>query len=176
MSTADLTAWYAYYTSSRPDLPRAALEGALAAEVGLPAPPSYAQVLAAPADPAPVPPEESTAASAVAVSKGAPTPETGHKTLSLPPGVVKGLAVAVIVAVLLGVSVRYSDNGSVQTLLQQLVQILGQYVLKSGAFVYQSSVRLLEHAADTGSEWLQRVPPLNPFLTNDDGEFKTQVT
>lgn len=192
MSTQDLSSWYAYYTSSRPDLSRGQLTAALGAEVGLStSPPPYNQaVLATPSSssalvaPTPTPsaaPPAQPSNSVIAKSKEknsvspkqstAPPPQ---RTVTLSPTAVKWIGIFVMIGGLLALSVRYSDNGNVQQMLQQLLQLLGQYVLKSGLFVYQSSLRLLDKAEDYGSELWQHVPSM-PGIWGDGGEFKTQV-
>lgn len=177
MSTQDLSSWYAYYTSSRPDLSRGQLTAALGAEVGLSAPPPYTQAVAAPPasssviaptpTPSAAPPVQSNSV-AKKEKKAAPPPQ---RTVTLSPTTAKWAVIFALIGGLLALSVRYSDNGSVQQMLQQLLNILGQYVLKSGMFVYQSSLRLLDKAEDYGSDLWQHVPGWG----NHGGEFKTQV-
>lgn len=192
MSAQDLSTWYAYYTSSRPDLSRGQLTAALGAEVGLSSPPPYAQAVLAPSSAstiaaaptpstsAPPAPTKSTAApsnsnNSAAKKTPAPSPPPPPRTVTLSPTTVKWAVIFALIGGLLAMSVRYSDNGSVQQMLQQLLQILGQYVLKSGLFVYQSSLRLLEHAEDYGSEMWQHVPRPWGDSASHGGEFKTQV-
>lgn len=177
MSMQDLTSWYAYYTSSRPDLSRGQLTAALCAEVGLSAPPSYMQAVAAPSAsssvivPTPTP-SAAPAKNSVAKKKKKAVAPPAQRTVTLSPTALKWIGIFVMIGGLLALSVRYSDNGNVQQMLQQILNILGQYVLKSGLFVYQSSLRLLDKAEDYTSDLWQHVPS---WGSNHGGEFKTQV-
>lgn len=178
MSTQDLSSWYAYYTSSRPDLSRGQLTAALGAEVGLSAPPPYTQAVAAPSAsssviaPTPTPSAAPTNNSVSKKEKKSVSPPA-QRTVTLSPTALKWIGIIVMIIGLLALSVRYSDNGNVQQMLQQLLNILGQYVLKSGLFVYQSSLRLLDKAEDYGSDLWQHVPSWSG--NSNPGEFKTQV-
>lgn len=180
MSTQDLSSWYAYYTSSRPDLSRGQLTAALGAEVGLSPPPSYTQAVTAPSAsssviaPAPTPSAAPTTNSVSKKEKKAVVPQPSQRTVTISPTAAKWIGIFVMIVGLLALSVRYSDNGNVQQMLQQLLNILGQYVLKSGLFVYQSSLRLLDKAEDYGSDLWQHVPSWGGS-SHGGGEFKTQV-
>lgn len=139
MSTSDLAAWYAYYTSSSSSsskaststkIPREDLIAALSAEVGLPPPPSYAQ------------------ATLLAPSK----PSTSSFVLS--PAAMKWAAILTVLAGTIALSIHNSDNASFQNLLQQIIQIVGQYVLKTTLAVRSASIQMLASVEEFGTKAL----------------------
>ncbi|GMK58010.1 hypothetical protein CspeluHIS016_0500420 [Cutaneotrichosporon spelunceum] len=132
MSDSDLTSWYAYYSSTPPPtIERDTLVAALTAEVGLSPshPPSYAQATSTP-------------------TQIAAKPEP---SLSPSPTFLKWAAVLGVLAAILVLSVINRDNTALQSILQQIVQIIGQYLLKSSIFMQNASVKMLAGAEAWGS-------------------------
>lgn len=132
MPASDLASWYTYYTStsSSPSIAREALIAALAAEVGLtpPPPPSYAQATSAP----------------VQIAKPSPS-------FTPSPAFLKWAAVLGVLAAILALSVINRDNTALQSILQQIIQIIGQYLLKTSLFVQNASVKMIAGAEAWGS-------------------------
>ncbi|BEI89960.1 uncharacterized protein CcaverHIS019_0300300 [Cutaneotrichosporon cavernicola] len=132
MSDSDLANWYAYYSSTAPPtVARDALIAALATEVGLSQlpPPSYAQATSAP--------------SQIAAKR--------TSSLSPSPVFLKWTAVLCVLVAILALSVINRDNGALQSILQQIVQIIGQYLLKTSLFVQNASIKLIAGAEAWGS-------------------------
>ncbi|KLT39537.1 hypothetical protein CC85DRAFT_288452 [Cutaneotrichosporon oleaginosum] len=132
MSASELTGWYGYYTSAStpPPRERQTLIAALTAEIGLspPPPPSYAQATT-------------------------PMQVVAKPVVSLAPSPVflKWAAVLGVLVAILGLSIVNRDNGALQNILQQIVQIIGQYLLKTSLFVQNASVKMLAGAEAWGS-------------------------
>lgn len=156
MSTPDLGEWYAYYTSASkpPHIARESLLPALAVEVGLtpPPPPSYAQA-----------------------TKDTVTPS--KPLFELSPQATKCVAILAILAATIALSVLNRNNGSLQNILQQIVQIIGQYLLKTSLAVRSASVQMLSSVEEIGSSALHATRLGDPLGKVKDwgGDFKAAV-
>ncbi|BEI82162.1 hypothetical protein CcaverHIS002_0300300 [Cutaneotrichosporon cavernicola] len=63
----------------------------------------------------------------------------------------KWTAVLCVLVAILALSVINRDNGALQSILQQIVQIIGQYLLKTSLFVQNASIKLIAGAEAWGS-------------------------